>query len=68
MHGEVIAAEGGVYTLALDDGRQVEASLRGRLRHESKVRAQDRIVIGDRVDVGEGRGGEVTIDALLAPT
>ena len=65
MRGEVIEVEGGVYTLVLDDGRQVSASLRGRLKLESKVRAQDRVVIGDQVEVGEGSGGDATIDALV---
>ena len=68
MDGEVIEVAGGAYTLRLEDGREVEASLRGRLKLESKVRAEERIVIGDRVEVGEGRGGTATIDALLPRT
>ena len=65
MQGEVIEVAGGVYRLALDDGREVEATLRGRLKLEAKVRAQDRVVIGDRVEVGEAKGGKATIDAAL---
>jgi ribosome biogenesis GTPase len=55
--------EGGVYTLALQGGREVEAKLRGRLKQETK--RGDRIVIGDRVEVAEAEGGAFTIDALL---
>ena len=40
---------GGVYTVALESGEIVEASLRGRLKLEE--RAGDQVVIGDRVRV-----------------
>lgn len=46
-HGTVCATVGGVYRLCLDDGREVDAALRGRLKLER--RTGDRIVIGDRV-------------------
>ena len=63
MQGSVVGAEGGIYTLALDDGRRMEASLRGRLKMPSPK--GDRVVIGDRVQVVEGQSGAVTIEALL---
>jgi ribosome biogenesis GTPase / thiamine phosphate phosphatase len=40
-----------VYAVALDDGRVVEASLRGRLKQSGSP-----VVIGDRVSVSEGDG------------
>lgn len=43
------AAGGGVYRVRLDDGADVEASLRGRLKLER--RTGDKVVIGDRVEV-----------------
>lgn len=61
--GTVIRTEGGVYTLALDGGREVEAKLRGRLKQEAKH--ADRVVIGDRVEAVEGDAGRFTVDALL---
>lgn len=49
--GTVYATGGGVYTVALDDGRTVEASLRGRVKREP--RTGSRVVIGDEVTVAE---------------
>jgi ribosome biogenesis GTPase / thiamine phosphate phosphatase len=43
----VLGAVGGVYRLGLDDGRTVDAFLRGRIKRE--VRTGDRVVAGDRV-------------------
>ena len=60
--GRVIGVEGGVYALALEDGRQVEASLRGRLKQES--RGGGKIVIGDCVQVEEA-DGTATVEACL---
>ena len=60
--GRVIGAEGGVYTLRLEDGRQVEASLRGRLKRESP--GGGKIVIGDCVEAEETEG-TVTVEARL---
>ena len=42
---------GGVYTVALEKGHVMEASLRGRLKLER--RTGDQVVIGDRVRVVE---------------
>ena len=47
MNGMVRRVGGGVYTVALESGEVVEASLRGRLKLEE--RAGDQVVIGDRV-------------------
>ena len=60
--GRVIGVEGGVYTLTLENGRQVEASLRGRLKQES--RGGGKIVIGDCVEVEE-TDGTATVEARL---
>ncbi len=65
MQATVVAVTGGVYALVLDDGRRMEASLRGRLKLGSKVRAEDRVVIGDRVEMTELHGGSATIEALV---
>ncbi len=43
-----------MYEVLLDDGRMVEASLRGRLKLE--VRTGDKIVVGDRVGLRRVRG------------
>jgi ribosome biogenesis GTPase len=61
--GTVIGVEGGLYTLALEGGRQVQARLRGRIKQEK--RSGDRIVVGDRVEVEEGEDGAVTVETLL---
>jgi ribosome biogenesis GTPase len=62
MTGRVIGVEGGVYTLMLEDGRRVEASIRGRLKQES--RGGSKIVIGDCVEVEEADGA-ATVQARL---
>jgi len=62
MTGMVVRVEGGVYTLTLESGRQVEASLRGRLKQES--RGGGKIVIGDCVEVEEVDGA-ATVEARL---
>jgi ribosome biogenesis GTPase len=62
MTGRVIVVEGGVYTLMLEDGRRVEASLRGRLKQES--RGGSNIVIGDCVEAEEADGA-ATVQARL---
>ncbi len=47
--GVVWETTGGVYRVRRDDGREVDAFLRGRLKREA--RAGDRVVVGDRVRV-----------------
>lgn len=49
--GTVQETGGGVYSILLDGGRRVEASLRGRLKLQE--RTGSRVVIGDRVGVYE---------------
>lgn len=49
--------------MALDDGRRVEASLRGRLKLEA--RTGDRVVIGDRVRVDETEEGSFTVEEVV---
>ncbi len=56
-------AGGGVYRVALEDGREVEASLRGRLKLQK--RTGSRVVVGDRVGVRISGGDEVTIEEVL---
>ena len=51
MKGMVHLVGGGVYTVALESGSVVDASLRGRLKLEE--RTGDQVVIGDRVRVME---------------
>ena len=55
MRGLVHRVRGGVYTVALESGEVLKASLRGRLKLEQ--RPGDQVVIGDRVRVA---GGDVT--------
>ena len=55
---------GGVYTVALENGTVVEASLRGRLKLER--RTGDQVVIGDRVSVAEVGGDAHVIEEVLA--
>ncbi|HET9949711.1 MAG TPA: ribosome small subunit-dependent GTPase A [Longimicrobiales bacterium] len=56
--GTVHAAGGGIYTVRLDEGPEVEASLRGRLKQRA-----GRVVVGDRVRLS--RVGEAwTVDEV----
>ncbi len=48
MRGQVRATGGGVYVLHLQDGRDVDASLRGRVKLQE--RSGDQVVIGDEVE------------------
>jgi len=60
--GVVHETGGGVYTVFREDGRRVEASIRGRLKREQ--RTGNRVVIGDEVEVH--MDGEVaTIESVL---
>lgn len=61
--GTVLETGGGRYRVALDDGRRVEASIRGRLKLED--RTGDRVVIGDRVQVAETDAEDFTIEEVL---
>jgi len=61
--GTVLEAGGGVYRVALDDGSEVDASLRGRLKRE--VRGGDRVVVGDEVRVRIPEKDGPTIETVL---
>lgn len=60
--GTVRRTGGGVYVVALDDGRRVEASLRGRLK--KKGGRDERVVIGDRVEVAGAETEHPTIESV----
>ncbi len=62
LHGRVIEAVGGVYTVELDDGRELPTRLRGRLKLEQ--RTGDRVVVGDLVRVADGNDGDATIESV----
>lgn len=62
LEGVVREVGGGVYRVALDDGAEVEASLRGRLKLER--RTGDRVVVGDRVRL-EWEGDDATVEEVL---
>jgi len=53
LTGTVLRAQGGVYEIETEEGT-VEASLRGRLKREE--RTGDKVVVGDRVELGRGSG------------
>jgi len=60
-HGTVYATGGGVYRVRLDDGSEVDAALRGRLKLQR--RTGDKVVIGDRVRMVRA-GGAWVVDAV----
>jgi ribosome biogenesis GTPase len=60
-HGTVYASGGGVYRVRLDDGSEVEAAMRGRLKLQK--RTGEKVVIGDRVRMARVAGDWV-IDAV----
>jgi len=62
LKGVVHETGGGVYRVALADGRLVDAALRGRLKKER--RTGDRVVIGDRVHVDSTDSSSFTIEAV----
>ncbi|MBI4540576.1 MAG: ribosome small subunit-dependent GTPase A [Gemmatimonadetes bacterium] len=63
LTGTVRRTGGGLYQVALDEGRVVTASLRGRLKRGGGERA--RVVIGDRVQVKEHGNGTATLEGVL---
>lgn len=60
--GRVHGSEGGVYRILLESGREVEASLRGRLKREA--RTGDKVVIGDEVTVRLDSEDSITIESV----
>ncbi|MFQ5536269.1 MAG: ribosome small subunit-dependent GTPase A [Gemmatimonadota bacterium] len=75
--GTVHASAGGVYRVVLEDGTEVEATLRGRLKKKggegrgggrkggSGTAVGDQVVIGDRVRVSGSRTEGYTIEEVL---
>lgn len=61
--GTVLRSRGGTYTVALEAGRRIEASLRGRLKRGDH--GKDRVVVGDRVMVEESADGAFTVEEVL---
>ncbi len=57
--GIVYELQGGVYTVRFDDGSEVEASMRGKLKRGDPA---ERVVVGDRVVVSSP-GDHATIEA-----
>jgi ribosome biogenesis GTPase len=57
--GDVRETTGGVYRIHLDEGTEVEAFLRGRLKREA--RAGGKVVIGDRVRIASELQGDETV-------
>ena len=56
--GVVHETAGGVYTVVLENGQRVDASIRGRLKQQQ--RTGSRVVIGDQVQVSvEGEGATI---------
>jgi ribosome biogenesis GTPase len=62
FNGIVLWAAGGIYRTLLDSGKEVEASIRGRLKMEQ--RTGDRVVAGDRVYVDSHDDGGFSIEAV----
>ena len=63
LKGLVHRVRGGVYTVALESGEVLDASLRGRLKLEK--RTGDQVVIGDRVRVAGDGDGAHTIEEIF---
>lgn len=62
LRGTVVEMGGGVYRVRLEDGRETDSFLRGRLKQEA--RGGDRVVVGDAVSVAEREGAEATIEVV----
>ena len=62
VQGQVVETAGGVYRVRTAEAGRVNASLRGRIKHRS---SQDRVVIGDFVEVAPGEAGEGVIEKVL---
>ena len=64
----VLWATGGVYRILLDNQKQVDASLRGRLKIEERTSRGDldRVVAGDRVRANTQDDGSYVIEAVAA--
>jgi ribosome biogenesis GTPase len=60
--GIVRKTGGGKYEVRLESGAVVDATLRGRLKMEQ--RTGDRVVTGDRVEIGRHADGGITIESV----
>lgn len=60
--GVVLESAGGVYRVLLDEGAEVQAFLRGRLKREARTGA--RVVAGDRVRVSPAGTSEWTVEEV----
>lgn len=56
VRGVVLEAAGGVYRILDEEGRELDAFLRGR--HKRETRTGDRVVAGDRLVVAPSEGGD----------
>jgi ribosome biogenesis GTPase len=65
LTGRIDQTIGGVYHVRLEDGRRIQASIRGRLKIGEGPTG--RIVVGDRVELGE-TGDAYTIERVQART
>ena len=62
LPGIVLRARSGFYTVRLDDGRQIECRLRGRVKQDRGD--SDLVVIGDRVGVADPDGENAMIQSV----
>ena len=62
LSGTVRRGQGGVYEIETPEG-VIEAVLRGRIKRDE--RTGEKVVVGDRVDVGQERAGEDTVWAIV---
>ena len=62
LHGTVLRARSGFYTVRIDDGSQIDCRLRGRVKQERGD--SDLVVIGDRVAVAQLEDGDGMIESV----
>jgi ribosome biogenesis GTPase / thiamine phosphate phosphatase len=62
LPGTVLRARSGFYTVRLDDGRDLECRLRGRVKQDRGD--SDLVVIGDRVAVSSPAQGDAMIESV----
>ena len=62
LDGIVVKAQSGFFTVHTQDGRQIVAQVRGRLKQEQ--RDTDLIATGDRVSIAIAEDGSATVEAV----
>jgi len=62
LHGTVLRARSGFYTVRTDEGRDLECRLRGHVKHDRGD--SDLVVIGDRVAIALLPGGDGMIESV----